>query len=151
VLFMLLRIAMNCGSFFLVMLVFGAVGFEGPGGLGPVFALAGALLLGLACAAPVAAWSVSQTRDSGFAILFRFVMVPMFLFSGTFFPVTQLPALIRPLAYITPLWHGVDLCRQLALGTASAGSVLLHVAYLSAIVGLGVRYGCAAYRRKLSV
>ncbi len=49
-------------------------------------------------------------------------MIPLFLFSGTFFPVSQLPALLQPLAYVTPLWHGVDLCRTLALGTATTAA-----------------------------
>jgi lipooligosaccharide transport system permease protein len=150
-LFMLLRIAINTTCFFLVMLLFGAVRPEGPLGLGPVFAVLASWLLGLAFTAPIAGWAITQTRDSGFSIVFRFVMIPLFLFSGTFFPVTQLPALIRPLAYATPLWHGVDLCRGLALGTASAGAVLVHVLYLSAFVAAGVRLGFGTYRRKLGV
>ena len=148
---MLLRIALNSTCFFVVMVLFGAVRFEGPLGLGPVFALLAAFLLGAAFTAPIAAWSIGQTNDAGFSIVFRFIMIPLFLFSGTFFPVSQLPALIRPLAYLTPLWHGVDLCRGLALGTASLGAVVVHVLYLSAIVAAGVWYGFRTYRRKLSV
>jgi len=77
-------------------------------------------------------------------------MIPLFLFSGTFFPVSQLPVIIRPLAYLTPLWHGVDLCRGLALGTATAGSVLLHVTYLLAVIGAGLWYGSRTFRRRLN-
>ena len=149
--FMVMRVAMNCAVFFGVMALFGAVHFTGPAGLGPFLAFLGALLTGLAFAAPLAGWSITQERDSGFALVFRFVMMPLFLFSGTFFPVTQLPALIRPLAYVTPLWHGVDLCRGLALGTASVMSVVGHVAFLSAVSAAGLAYGCRTYRRKLNV
>jgi lipooligosaccharide transport system permease protein len=149
--FMMMRITMNCVVFFGVMALFGAVHATGPLGLGPVFALLGAVLTGLAFAAPLAGWSILQERDAGFALIFRFVMMPLFLFSGTFFPVSQLPALIRPLAYVTPLWHGVDLCRGLALGTASGLSVLGHAAYLAAVSGAGLWYGCRTYRRKLNV
>ena len=78
-----------------VMALFGAVHAAGPGGLGPVLALPAAALTGLAFAAPVVAWAVTQDRDTGFSVVFRFVMIPLFLFSGTFFPVTQLPAVIR--------------------------------------------------------
>ena len=60
-------------------------------------------------------------------MIFRFGMIPLFLFSGTFFPVTQLPAWIRPLAYATPLWHGVALCRALSLGTADLAGALGHL------------------------
>ena len=77
------------------------------------------MLTGLAFAAPIDAFAVTREKDQGFALLFRFGMIPMFLFSGTFFPVTQLPGWIRPVAYATPLWHGVALCRELSLGTAT--------------------------------
>ena len=57
-------------------------------------------------------------------------MIPLFLFSGTFFPIDQLPDLLQVVAYLTPLWHGVDLCRSLALGTAEPVRRLIHVVYL---------------------
>jgi lipooligosaccharide transport system permease protein len=149
-LWMLFRIALTSTCFFLVMVLFGAVRFEGPLGLGPVFALLASFLLGAAFTAPIAAWAITQTRDAGFAIVFRFIMIPLFLFSGTFFPVSQLPAVIQPLAYATPLWHGVDLCRSLALGTATVGSVLGHVAYLVGVIGIGLWYGSRTFRRRLN-
>ncbi|WP_228562821.1 ABC transporter permease [Catenulispora rubra] len=149
-LFVGFRVLMNCAIFLGVMALFGAVRAAGPAGLGSVLAVPAAALTGLAFAAPVVAWAVLQDRDTGFSVLFRFVMIPLFLFSGTFFPVTQLPAAIRPLAYITPLWHGVDLCRGLALGTATAGSVLLHLAYLLAVIGAGLWLGARTFRRRLN-
>jgi lipooligosaccharide transport system permease protein len=149
-LFIGLRVLMNCTIFLGVMAVFGAVRAAGPGGAGPLLALPAALLTGLAFAAPVVAWAVTQDRDTGFSVVFRFVMIPLFLFSGTFFPVTQLPAAIQPLAYVTPLWHGVDLCRGLALGTATVGSVLLHVAYLVGVIGAALWYGSRTFRRRLN-
>ena len=90
------------------------------------------MLTGLAFAAPICAFSVTLERDSGLTALFRFGIIPLFLFSGTFFPVSQLPAILRPVAYFTPLWHGVDLCRHLSLGTASFLGTVGHVAYLAA-------------------
>ena len=88
-------------------------------------------------------------RSNSFALLFRFGLIPLFLFSGTFFPVSQLPVAIRPLAYITPLWHGVSLCRSLSLGTASLWPSVGHVAYLAAVAGAGVYAGVRTYRRRL--
>ena len=149
-LFVGFRVLMNCGIFLAVMALFGAVHAAGPAGLGPVLAVPAAVLTGLAFAAPVVAWAVTQDRDTGFSVLFRFVMIPLFLFSGTFFPLSQLPAVLQPLAYATPLWHGVDLCRGLALGTATAGSVLLHLAYLLAVIGGAVWYGARTFRRRLN-
>jgi lipooligosaccharide transport system permease protein len=91
------------------------------------------------------------TKDTSFAMIFRFGMIPMFLFSGTFFPVSQLPAWAQPIAYLTPLWHGVVLCRSLSLGTATVGGALLHVGYLSALVAAGLAAGYRTYRRRLYV
>ena len=88
---------------------------------GGVAGLPAAMLTGLAFAAPVEAWAITQNKDTCFSVMFRFVLIPLFLFSGTFFPITQLPAWLRPVAYATPLWHGVALCRGLSLGTLTAG------------------------------
>ena len=54
--------------------------------------------------------------DQWLVAIFRFGLVPLFLFSGTFFPISQLPDWLEPLAWVTPLWHGVELCRGLATG-----------------------------------
>jgi lipooligosaccharide transport system permease protein len=86
----------------------------------------------------VCAFAAWLERDEGFNALFRFGVMPMFLFGGTFFPVTQLPHGFREIAYATPLWNAVDLMRHLTLGTATLGLSLVHVAYLAlwACVGL---------------
>ena len=80
-----------------------------------------AALVGLAVAAPTFAYAASIRSDSYLAMLFRFAVIPMSLFSGVFFPVESLPVVLRWLAYVLPLWHGVDLCRAATLGVA-AGS-----------------------------
>jgi len=143
-LFVVMRLLMNCGIFLAVMAAFGAA--RSPAVL---LALPAAVLTGLAFAAPVEAWAITRNKDSGFAVVFRFVLIPLFLFSATFFPITQLPAWIRPIAYITPLWHGVALCRGISLGTLSAGSALLHVGYLTAVTLAGLAVGRRTYRRRL--
>jgi lipooligosaccharide transport system permease protein len=99
----------------------------------------------------VDAYAVTREKDQGFAMLFRFGMIPMFLFSGTFFPLSQLPAWIRPVAYATPLWHGVALCRELTLGTATLASASGHLAYLLAVIAAGLYAGARAYRWRLYV
>jgi lipooligosaccharide transport system permease protein len=80
----------------------------------------------------------------------RFVMVPLFLFSGTFFPVSQLPGWLQPVAYVTPLWHGVELCRGLALGTADVGGAAVHVVYLLAWAVAGCVAAQLTYRKRLN-
>ena len=145
-LFTTMRLTMNSAIFLAVMAVFGAV--ASPWALA---ALPAAVLTGLAFAAPVEAWAITVTKDTSFALIFRFGLIPLFLFSGTFFPITQLPAWLRPLAYVTPLWHGVALCRSLTLGTATLGASLLHVAYLAALAAVSIAVGNRTYRRRLYV
>ena len=81
----------------------------------------------------------------------RFGAVPLMLFSGTFFPITQLPGWIRPAAYATPLWHGVALCRAFSLGTVQAGPAAVNVAYLVALAAFGLWWGGRTYQRRLYV
>jgi lipooligosaccharide transport system permease protein len=100
-----------------------------------------AVLTGLAFAAPIIAFAATRTNDSGFAALFRFVINPMFLFSGTFFPVSQLHSL-EWVAAATPLYHGVALVRGAVLDSIPADWPL-HLGYL--LVFLGAT-GYVAYR-----
>jgi lipooligosaccharide transport system permease protein len=109
------------------------------------------VLTGLAFAAPIFAFSATQEGDDGFNVLFRFIITPLFLFSGTFFPVDQLPVWLRPVAWVTPLWHGVQANRELALGVATPAAVLGHVAYLLAVVVLGGWLALRSFRRRLVV
>jgi lipooligosaccharide transport system permease protein len=114
-----------------------------------VLAVPAALLTGMAFAAPITAYAATLDNDSGFAAVQRFLIIPMFLFSGTFFPVSQLPVVLEWIAYATPLWHGVSLARGLALGTLGAGAGLLHAGYLALWAGGGVALARRTYRRRL--
>jgi lipooligosaccharide transport system permease protein len=145
-LFVTIRLSMNCSVFLVVAAAFGALASPWA-----VAALPVAVLTGLAFAAPLEAWAVTRTRETSFSMIYRFGMIPLFLFSGTFFPITQLPAWLRPVAYVTPLWHGVALCRSLSLGIASPAGALVHVAYLAALTAAGVAAGNRAYRWRLYV
>ena len=138
---------MSGGAYLLVIMLFGAV--RGPGVLAAwVFAV----LCGMAFSAPLVAFSATQEQEGGaFSAIFRFVVLPMTLFSGTFFPISQLPGWIRPVAYATPLWHGVALCRGLSLGNLDAGSVAIHVGYLAALTAVGLWACGRTYRRRLYV
>ncbi len=140
------RLTMVSSIYLGVMALFGAV-------LSPlaVLALPAAVLTGLAFAAPIAAFSATQDKDVGFTTLYRFGLIPLFLFSGTFFPVTQLPGWLQPLAYATPLYHGVALCRALDLGQATWGACLGHTAYLVALTGVGYLLARRTFRARLVV
>ncbi len=144
--FMVMRITINVSLFMIIMAAFGA-----PRSAWVVLALPAAVLTGLAFAAPVAAWAVTVKSDGPFAVVFRFGMIPLMLFSGTFFPLSQLPGWLRPLAYATPLWHGVALCRGFSLGQVHWLGIAGHVLYLAVLAGIGVLAGARTYRRRLYV
>jgi lipooligosaccharide transport system permease protein len=112
-----------------------------------------ALLCGLAFNAPITAFTASPLLEDGdagwFPALNRFVLIPMFLFAGVFFPISQLPDWLEPAAWITPLWHGVTLCRDLAVGEVDALHTLVHVGYLSAFVVVGTALAIRYHHRTL--
>ena len=85
-----------------------------------------------------------------FSVIMRIVVLPMFLFSGTFFPVDQLPDGLEPLARVTPLWHAVELCRGATTGTLSLAGAVGHSAFLLAVVAAGCWWGVATFRAKLA-
>jgi lipooligosaccharide transport system permease protein len=142
--FVLMRVAVASVGFLVVMVVFGTV--HSPWALA---ALPAALLLGLACTAPVFAYSARITNDGLFALLFRFGVIPMTLFAGVFFPVDSMPLPARVLAYISPLWHGVELCRAATLGGPTAWGVWPHVGVLVAWCVLGYLAARAMFIKRL--
>jgi lipooligosaccharide transport system permease protein len=139
------RLVLTATVYFVVIAAFGAV--ESPLG---VLAIPVTVLVGLAFTAPLAAWAAHTQTEISFIAIFRFVILPMFLFSGTFFPISSLPAPLEVIAWLTPLWHGVTLCRDLTLGNVSAAD-LLHLAYLLACLGAGLVAARFTYRRRLVV
>ena len=117
-----------------------------------VLAIPAAVLTGMAFAAPIGAFSATQKTPEKFATIFRFIITPMFLLSGTFYPLESLPAILQPIAWLTPLYHGVALTRGLALGTAGETPVvmLLHfVILLTIAVGGAVLMVRAVERRMI--
>jgi lipooligosaccharide transport system permease protein len=111
--------------------------FGGFRSVAAVFCLPIAILTGMAFATPIFAFTARQEGDNGFNILFRWVVTPLMLFSGTFFPVDQLPGWMQPIAWVTPLWHGVEACRDVATGTVAAGPLVGHVLVLALYVAVG--------------
>jgi lipooligosaccharide transport system permease protein len=144
--FFAFRLLLTATVYFVVITAFGAV--DSPLG---VLAIPVTLLVGLSFTAPIAAWAAHTETEVSFVAIFRFVILPMFLFSGTFFPISSLPAPLEVVAWLTPLWHGVTLCRDLTLGEVSLGADLMHLAYLLACVTAGLVAARITYRRRLVV
>jgi len=138
-----LRLCMVCSIYLVVMAAFGTV--HSPLAL---LAVPVGVLTGMAFAAPIAAYAATQVNDMGFSTIYRFVMIPLFLFSGIFFPLDQLPGWFQAVALALPLYHGVALCRGLVLGHVGV-TALAHLAYLVALAALGLAVAARTYRRRL--
>src|ERR671910_1377742 len=131
-LFVVTRVLTSAAAYLAIIAAFGAVSSW----LG-ILVVPVAVLVGTAFSMPMAALAASVEDERAFVTIFRFLIVPMFLFSGTFFPVTQLPLAFELIAYLTPIWHGVELCRMLTLGTVELWPALGHAAYLLAWTVVG--------------
>jgi lipooligosaccharide transport system permease protein len=114
-----------------------------------LLALVPAVLLGVGTTAAASAFSAATTTDQALSGLFRFVVVPLFLFSGAFFPISQLPEAIQPLVVAIPVWHGVELARAAALGTAPALAWGVHATVLVVLLVVGTAAAMAAFERRL--
>ena len=142
--YMAFRLLSSCAAFVVVM-----IAFRVSDGWWAAAVLPAALLTGMAFAAPIAAWTVGVRSYTQLNTLFRFAIMPMYMFSGTFFAAARLPGWIRWLAYTLPLWHGVELCRTLSLGTATLAGSAVHAGYLLALLAAGALVARARYRRAL--
>jgi lipooligosaccharide transport system permease protein len=79
----------------------------------------------------------------------RFGLLPMFLFGGAFYPIDQLPGWLRPVAYVTPLYHGIELCRDAVLERLELPSTLLHLGVLGAVVVAAWTIAARTFTRRL--
>ena len=129
------RMVLIATVFTIVIVAFGAA--ESPT---IVLAIPAAVLTGMAFAAPIAAFSTTQSTPNKFNALFRFGILPLFLFSGTFYPIDTLPQPLQVVAWFTPLFHGVELTRALSLGTVAQDplAAVVDVLYLTIMLGVGV-------------
>jgi len=109
-----------------------------------------AALTGLGFSSWLIAFAATQTNDIGFSWVYRFVINPLFLFSGTFFPLTQMPQPIQVIAWLTPLFHGVELLRGLILGSLDLSTAPWHLAYLLAFFTIGLVLADRSLARRLA-
>jgi lipooligosaccharide transport system permease protein len=112
-------------------------------------ALVPTVLLAMLSSATLSAYSVTRESDSTFPIIMRLGIIPLFLFSGTFFPVEQLPDAIRPLVWLSPLWHAVEAARDATAGGLDLTSAA-HVGILAALLCVAVPFGVRGFTRRLT-
>ena len=111
-----------------------------------------ALLAGLAFGVPLLAYAASVEDDKGqFALVHRFIFMPMFLFSGTFYPLATLPLWLQWIGWISPLWHATQLGRWLTYGRPiEPGMLLVHFGYLIVLIVVGFVLGRRFFERRLA-
>jgi lipooligosaccharide transport system permease protein len=145
VLWIAARQTMTATAFVVVAAMLGAV--ASPWG---VLAIPAAVLTGVAFGAPLTAFAGGQDSDVPFPLIMRVAVMPMFLFSGTFFPLSQLPGWLEPVAWVSPLWHGVELCRGATTGSLGWGPAVGHTAFLVACVAAGCWWGIRTFTARLA-
>jgi len=110
------------------------------------------LLAGLAFGMPLMAYAASLEQDKGqFALVQRFVFMPMFLFSGTFYPLWTLPVWLQWIGWISPLWHATELGRMTTFGAPIDPVMLvIHLGYLVVLAGGGYVLARRIFTRRLA-
>lgn len=144
VVWMALRLTVAAVVFALIAALLGIV----PAGRG-LLAVPPAVLAGVAVTPAFTALALWASSDYVLSATSRFVVMPMFLFSGTFFPLDQLPAALRPVAQALPLWHGVELARAAALGVPTAWPRAVHLAWLVAVTAGGLLVARLVFAAKM--
>jgi lipooligosaccharide transport system permease protein len=140
-----LRSVLGSAAFLLVATLLGAVSWPSA-----ILAVPIAALCAAAFVAPVAAFSMTQDSDLAFPMIMRLGVLPLFLFSGTFFPTSELPSGLRPFVVLSPLWHAVELARDATTGRFDVLPDVAHVAVLIGCVLGGAWWGVRTFTRRLN-
>lgn len=140
---MAIRITTAGAAFVVVMTAFGI-----PRSAAVLLVIPVAALTGLSFAAPIMAYSATLKHSNPFNVLFRFVITPLFLFSGVFVPVDRLPEPVARAAWFTPLFHGVELARGFTLDAVPA-SWPIHLAFLMTLSAVGAAAAHRTFRKRL--
>ena len=114
-------------------------------------AMPAALLAGASMAAVMLALAARiENENFFFTLVGRFIMIPMFLFSGTFYPLTQMPVFLQFFGWISPLWHATELGRYLTYDYPLSGLQLaIHVVVLTSMVVIGLFLSARVFAKRL--
>ena len=143
--FVAYRLAITCLVYDLVLVPFGV--FETWWGL--ILAFVSQVLVGMAFAVWVYGLSARMKSEEGYGVLFRLGVFPLFLFSGAFFPVSNLGEVGAWAARLTPLWHGVNLSRMFALDHVTWWVAGVNATVLLVLVVIGWFWSVSGLTRRL--
>ncbi|GAA3701937.1 ABC transporter permease [Zhihengliuella alba] len=132
--------------YYLIVAAFGAV----PSGFG-ILSVLTATLAGLALGTPLMAYAATIKEEKAqFVMIQRFLVMPLMLFSGTFFPLTNLPLFLQWIGWLSPLWHATEIGRVASYGYAEPLWLsVVHVLYLAGLAAGGLALSFRTYRRRL--
>ncbi len=133
--------------FWLVLVAFGATDPAWSWLMVPVAALAG-----MSFGAPLMAYSATLEEEGfQFAMIQRFIVMPMFLFAGTFYPLETMPVYLQWIGWLSPMWHGTQVARWLSFGMPLGGwQIVGHIAFLALVAGVGVAVALRNFGRRLA-
>ena len=142
----LIRVTFTAVIYWFVMLAFGVL--ESPRAWLAIFT---AIMAGAAFGAMMQALAgMLENEDIFFTVLGRFVIMPLFLFSGTFYPLTNMPIFLQWIGWISPLWHATELGRWLTYGHEISSLMLYtHFIFLTSLLLIGIIASRRIFTRRL--
>ena len=142
----LIRVIFTAVIYWFVMLAFGVL--ESPRAWLAIFT---AVMAGAAFGAMMQALAgMLENEDIFFTVLQRFVIMPLFLFSGTFYPLTNMPIYLQWIGWISPLWHATELGRWLSYGHEISSLMLYtHFIFLNSLLLIGIIASRRIFTRRL--
>jgi lipooligosaccharide transport system permease protein len=143
----LCRAISSVSIYYTLLLAFDVVDF------GPSILLIPVAVLGGGAFGAVILFAAAKIEkdDQFFNILGRLVIMPMFLFSGTFFPLSAMPIYLQPIGWVSPLWHATELGREAAFDYGISNLMIgVHITYLSVLVTIGLTLAMRQFDRRLA-
>jgi lipooligosaccharide transport system permease protein len=142
----LIRTVFTAILYWLVMLAFGVL--ESPRAWLAIFT---AVMAGAAFGALMQALAgMLENEDVFFTLVERFIVMPLFLFSGTFYPLSSMPIFLQWIGWISPLWHATELGRWLTYGSDISTTMLfVHFIFLNSILIFGLFASRRIFTRRL--
>ena len=143
----LVRVTLSVGAYSLILFFFGAMDSPHAYLAIPIATFAGASF----AAVMLAFASYVHNEDMFFTVVGRFIVGPMFLFSGTFYPLSTLPIPLQIFGWISPLWHATELGRYATYGHhISGGMIALHIGFMAIMLLGGLLVASRQFEKRLT-